>query len=178
MAHLDFPAVQKTLSHVSARPPSTVETSGPDTPVSDYSHHDNDDKAALTPQVSRYSHAQPQLVRTGTRGTTASSMNRDPAFEIDWQDNDPENPRNWSVWYRGFIIFAISFGTLVVILYSTTYTTGISQMQHEFHIAQEPIVTLGVTTYLIGIAVGVSFLLGVLGVYAISSHKLTINCRA
>lgn len=27
-------------------------------------------------------------------------------------------------------------------------------MQHEFHIAQEPIVTLGVTTYLIGVAVG------------------------
>ena len=69
-------------------------------------------------------------------------------------ENDPENARNWSILYRGFIIFSISFGTLVVILYSTTYTTGISQMQHEFHIANEPIVTLGVTTYLVGVAVG------------------------
>jgi MFS family permease len=31
---------------------------------------------------------------------------------------------------------------------------GISQMQSEFHITQEPIVVLGVTTYLLGIAVG------------------------
>jgi hypothetical protein len=29
-------------------------------------------------------------------------------------------------------------------------------MQQEFHITQEPIVVLGVTTYLAGIAVGVS----------------------
>jgi MFS family permease len=31
---------------------------------------------------------------------------------------------------------------------------GISQMQSEFHIKEEPIVVLGVTTYLAGIAVG------------------------
>ena len=150
---MDFPAVQKTLSHVSARPPSTVETSEPSTPVTDRSHQDDDDdQSALTPQVSH--HVQTQLAKTATRLTTASSIGRDPNYEIDWEENDPQNPRNWSILYRGFIIFAISFGTLVVILYSTTYTTGISQMQHEFHITNEPIVTLGVTTYLIGIAVG------------------------
>lgn len=152
MAHMDFPAVQRMVSHVSARPPSTTESSEPHTPVSDYSRDDYDPETALTPQVSR--RGEPQLSRFDTRGTTASSLNRDPSFEIDWEDEDPDNPRNWSVWYKGFIIFAISFGTLVVILYSTTYTTGISQMQHEFHVSSEPIVTLGVTTYLIGIAVG------------------------
>ena len=39
-------------------------------------------------------------------------------------------------------------------MYSTSYTTGLAQMQSEFHIASEPVVTLGVTTYLIGLAVG------------------------
>jgi hypothetical protein len=83
MPHLDFPAVQKTLSHVMARRPSTVEYSEPDTPVSNYSHgHEINDGDALTPQVSRY--AKPDLLRTATRGTTASSVNRDPSFEVDW----------------------------------------------------------------------------------------------
>jgi hypothetical protein len=122
MGHLDFPAVQKTVAHVFARRPSTVESSEPGTPLSDCSHdHEVDDKAGLTPQVSRYT--QPDLTRSATKGTTASSLNRDPAFEVDWAEDDRENPRNWSKWYKGFILFAISFGTLVVILYSTTYTT-------------------------------------------------------
>ena len=45
-----------------------------------------------------------------------------------------------------------------VVLYSTTYTTGISQMQEEFHIESEPVVTLGVTTYLLGSACGALFM--------------------
>ena len=40
-------------------------------------------------------------------------------------------------------------------MYSTSYTSGIYQMQKEFDIASEPVATLGVTTYLIGIALGV-----------------------
>lgn len=122
MAHLDFPAFQKTLAHVCARRPSTVESSEPGTPLSDHSHnHELDDQTALTPQASRYT--QPDLTRSATKGTTASSINRNPSFEIDWAEDDRENPRNWSKWYKGFILFTISFGTLVVILYSTTYTT-------------------------------------------------------
>jgi hypothetical protein len=83
MPRLDFPAVEKTLSHVIARRPSTVESSEPDTPVSDYSHgHEINDRDALTLQVSRY--AKPDLLRTVTRVTTASSVNRDPWFEVYW----------------------------------------------------------------------------------------------
>lgn len=40
------------------------------------------------------------------------------------------------------------------IIYSTSYTTGFDQMMKEFHVNSEPVVTLGVTTYLIGLAVG------------------------
>ena len=40
-----------------------------------------------------------------------------------------------------------------VIMYSTSYTTGLPDMQVEFH-ASEPVVTLGITTYLIGLATG------------------------
>jgi hypothetical protein len=41
-------------------------------------------------------------------------MTRDPSFEVDWETDDPDNPRNWPTWYKGFIIFSISFSTLVV----------------------------------------------------------------
>ena len=38
-------------------------------------------------------------------------------------------------------------------LYSSSYTSGLAQMQDEFHVS-EPVATLGVTTYLVGLAVG------------------------
>lgn len=81
-------------------------------------------------------------------------MTLDPSFEVDFEDEDPQNPRNWPMWYKGLTIFSISYGTLIVVLYSTTYTAAIRAMQDEFHISSEPVVTLGVTTYLVGLAVG------------------------
>ncbi|MCJ1331935.1 hypothetical protein MMC10_008627 [Thelotrema lepadinum] len=84
------------------------------------------------------------------------SMTLDPNFEVDWEgDDDPDNPLNWSTWYKGLVIATLSWATLVVVMYSTSYTAGIYQMQSEFDIASEPVVTLGVTTYLLGIALGV-----------------------
>lgn len=69
-------------------------------------------------------------------------------FEVDWDGgNDPKNPRNWSIWYKGFTIFSISWSTWCIVVYSTSYTTGLAEMQHDFHISSEPIVTLGVTSY-------------------------------
>jgi len=41
-------------------------------------------------------------------------VQRDPQFEVTWGDGDPENPRNWSVWYRSFIVAAMSFSTTIV----------------------------------------------------------------
>lgn len=39
---------------------------------------------------------------------------RNPEFEVKWHNDDPENPRNWSVWYRSFIVAAMSFSTTTV----------------------------------------------------------------
>jgi hypothetical protein len=44
----------------------------------------------------------------GTQGTSS------PEFEIDWDgDEDPENPRNWPVWYKSIVVALISFSTWV-----------------------------------------------------------------
>ena len=58
------------------------------------------------------------------------------------------------MWYKSLVIFCISYGTLVVVLYSTSYTAAISAMMTEFNVSSEAITTLGVTTYLFGLAVG------------------------
>ncbi|PKX88823.1 MFS transporter [Aspergillus novofumigatus IBT 16806] len=79
---------------------------------------------------------------------------RNPDFEVDWEPDDPENPRNWSIWYRSFIVGAVSFSTTCVILYSTSYTSGVPGIQKEFGIESRTMVLLGLTTYLLGLAAG------------------------
>ncbi|KAL1962487.1 hypothetical protein VTN77DRAFT_9608 [Rasamsonia byssochlamydoides] len=120
---------------------SVVEQQNQETP-----RHGNGDKI-LTPQVTRTS--QPSLARRTTSiGTT------DPNFEVDWDDEkDPENPRNWSLAYRAMCVVFLSWNTLVIVLYSTSYTSGISDIAVEFG-TSETIVTLGLTFYLIGLAMG------------------------
>ena len=87
-----------------------------------------------------------------TCSKNATSVNttatHDPDFEVDWDDgNDQSNPRNWPVWYKGMSIGFVSWSTWCVVVYSTSYTTGLAEMQSDFGISSEPLVTLGVTTY-------------------------------
>ena len=81
-------------------------------------------------------------------------MTTDPDFEVDFEEGDPDNPKNWSVLYKAFAIFSMSWSTWVVVLYSTSYTSFILPLKSEFHIESDAVVTLGVTTYLIGLAIG------------------------
>ena len=78
----------------------------------------------------------------------ATNGTNNPDYEVDWDDeNDSKNPKNWPIWYKGFTIFSISWSTWCIVVYSTSYTTGLAEMQYDFHISSEPIVTLGVTSY-------------------------------
>lgn len=96
-------------------------------------------------------------VRTGaTSGTGASAWSRPPDFEVafDTDRRDPSNPREWGAWYQGWVIFAVSYSTWVVVLYSTSYTATIPGLTAEFGGATPTVATLGVTTYLLGLACG------------------------
>jgi MFS family permease len=48
----------------------------------------------------------------------------------------------------------MSMGTWVTVLYSTSYTSGLPNMMEEFGETNTAIGTLGVTTYLFGLAAG------------------------
>lgn len=94
------------------------------------------------------------LTYAKTGASMATTSSRLPSFEIDFTENDPEDPKNWSMLKKGWTIAAVSYGTWVVILYSTSYTTSMPGMMEEFHITSEPVATLGVTVYLAGLAIG------------------------
>lgn len=51
-----------------------------------------------------------------SRYTTGISVatTTDPNFEIDFEDGDLDNPRNWPLWYRCSVIGMISYATLTV----------------------------------------------------------------
>ncbi|KKY22599.1 putative mfs multidrug transporter [Phaeomoniella chlamydospora] len=116
----------------------------------------------LTPVASAIS--QPPLTRKATSVQTTGTS--DPSFEVDWEDeNDPDNPKNWPTWYKAFVLFAVSFGTVAVVSYSTSYTSGLSEMMEEFSISSVPVATLGVTFYLFGLAIGSLILAPVSEVY-------------
>lgn len=103
---------------------------------------------------SHHTTAHRPLSRAHT-GTT-SIASRPPDFEVVFGDgpDDPRNPRVWPLWQRAWIIFCVSFSTWVVVLYSTSYTASIPGLMIEYDVSNESVVTLGVTTYLLGLAVG------------------------
>ncbi|OJD15002.1 hypothetical protein AJ78_04724 [Emergomyces pasteurianus Ep9510] len=109
----------------------------------------DDPDGIITRPISKAS--LPPLSRKATSlGTTGTT---DPNFEVDWEEHDPANPRNWSIKVKGMSTAFLSWSTFTVIVYSTSYTAGLTDIAKEFH-TSEIIVTLGLTFYLIGLAIG------------------------
>jgi Major Facilitator Superfamily len=99
-----------------------------------------------------------ELSKHVTGVSLRTTYTSDPGFEIDFDHDDPENPKNWSVWKSSGILFFVSFSTLAVVLYSTSYTAGIPGIMLSFHISSDTVAVLGITTYLLGLACGSLFL--------------------
>jgi len=114
---------------------------------------------ALTPDLRTeaehaLARAEPALSNAQTRTSVGSAASRPPDFEIVFDPEDAENPRNWPLWYRSWIVFCVSYNTWVVVLYSTAYTAATPGIMAEFNVDSSSIVTLGLTTYLLGLAIG------------------------
>ncbi|KAJ4292962.1 hypothetical protein N0V88_005626 [Collariella sp. IMI 366227] len=96
------------------------------------------------------------LARTRT-SITSSASRRDPDFEVTL--DEAENPETGGrpLWYRAYTVLSVSFATWVVVLYSTSYTATIEGIMEEFDVSSRSVATLGLTTYLLGLAVGAVF---------------------
>jgi multidrug resistance protein len=92
-----------------------------------------------------------ELQRTWTSRTSGTIT--DPAYEVDFEDEESGNPQNWPLWYKGVILAVMSYSTTAVVLFSTSYTSAIPGMIKAFGIS-DSVGILGVTTYLLGMAVG------------------------
>ncbi|OLN87047.1 putative MFS-type transporter C409.08-like protein 1 [Colletotrichum chlorophyti] len=76
------------------------------------------------------------------------------AFRVDFYDGDPADPKNWSVAYRVFVVGMFAFTTLATGIYSTAYSSGIPQMSDELHVTNASLPLLGISLYLVGLALG------------------------
>jgi hypothetical protein len=85
--------------------------------------------------------------------TVTTNATQDARFELDF-DDDGENPQDWPMIKKAMVIFFMSFSTLVVVMYSTSYSSGIEGMMDTFQIESKTLVILGITTYLCGLALG------------------------
>ncbi|KAI1100774.1 polyamine transporter 3 [Jackrogersella minutella] len=114
---------------------------------------DTDPLSPLELALSRDEETFDEITHVRTTTSIGSLASRPPDFEVVFDDDDPENPRNWPLWYRASIIGAIAYTTWVVVFYSTSYTASIPGLVDEFGISST-VATLGVTTYLLGLATG------------------------
>ncbi|OCK83166.1 MFS general substrate transporter [Lepidopterella palustris CBS 459.81] len=110
------------------------------------SRYNADATEKLTPVVTRTS------VVTGF--SLAPNATSDPCFEIDFEEGDGANPREWTMARKAMITAFTSFSTLTIVMYSTSYSSGIPGIMISFDISNETIAVLGITTYLIGLAFG------------------------
>ena len=55
-----------------------------------------------------------RLGRLPTGRSVATNMTTDPEYEVDFAEDDPGNPRNWSMWKKSTIIFFFAYTTMTV----------------------------------------------------------------
>lgn len=74
-------------------------------------------------------------------------------FVVEWIDNDPRNPMTWAKTKKWIMALAVANSVLVVSFCSSAFSGGIQQIMKEFSVSQE-IVTLGVSLFVLGFALG------------------------
>ncbi|KAF8470818.1 major facilitator superfamily domain-containing protein [Kalaharituber pfeilii] len=76
-------------------------------------------------------------------------------YEVNWEGHDdPQNPLNWPMLTKSFVLISVSLQTLMVILYSTSFLSGSPGIMKEFGITSSTTITLGMTAYMFGLACG------------------------
>ena len=81
-----------------------------------------------------------------------SGTEEDP-YVVEWMENDPRNPMTWGLVKKWTCMVCMAFATLVVAFCSSAFTGGIQQILRGFQVSQE-VVTLGVSLFVVGFALG------------------------
>ncbi|KAF2706622.1 MFS general substrate transporter [Pleomassaria siparia CBS 279.74] len=81
-----------------------------------------------------------------------SGTDEDP-FVVEWIHNDPRNPMMWSNPRKWVMCISMALATLTVSFCSSAFSGGIQQIIVQFHASQE-VVTLGISLFVLGFALG------------------------
>ncbi|KAI1290553.1 major facilitator superfamily domain-containing protein [Xylaria venustula] len=117
----------------------------------DDSESQSDETVDLSPVRSQNGHGVADLSDNNENGIA------DP-FEVSFDgDDDPMCPRSMSLARKWFLVCLVGLGSLCVTCTSSIYTSTYTQMNAEFH-QSEIVATLGLSTFVLGIALGPLFL--------------------
>ncbi|KAK9850542.1 Major Facilitator Superfamily [Penicillium brevicompactum] len=117
----------------------------------------SDSADATHPKTWSASEERPSTSTIKANPRLLSNERQLPEYELNWNEGDHENPRNWSLAYKSFVVATMGFGATVISLASTCYSVTIPGLQDELGITKM-VGLLGITTYLLGMAVGSLFL--------------------
>ena len=93
----------------------------------------------VTPEVLNYSYA-------------GSGTEEEP-YQVEFIPDDPRNPMLFPMWKKWTLTILVAVATLAVAFVSSAYTGGVNQIIEEFGASQE-VVTLGVSLFVLGFAIG------------------------
>lgn len=95
------------------------------------------------------------------KGSEQSLNEKDPGSQyivVDWyDDNDQENPQNWSLVKKCWIVLSTGILTLTVYMGSSIFTPGIPQMMEELNTTRVKAI-LPLTVFVLGYGIGPMFL--------------------
>ena len=77
----------------------------------------------------------------------------DDPYAVEWIENDPRNPITWTKTKKWVLAIAVANSVLVVSFCSSAFSGGIQHIMMDFSVSQE-IVTLGVSLFVLGFALG------------------------
>ncbi|ENI07417.1 hypothetical protein COCC4DRAFT_131826 [Bipolaris maydis ATCC 48331] len=74
-------------------------------------------------------------------------------YIVEWIENDPRNPMEWSSVHKWILTVCMGFATLSISLASSAYSGGIEEIRAEFRVSGE-VATLGLSLFVLGFACG------------------------
>lgn len=74
-------------------------------------------------------------------------------YVVEWLPHDPRNPMNWPQPKKWAITLTVAFATLAISFVSSAYSGSVKQIIAEFGASSE-VVTLGVSLFVLGFAIG------------------------
>lgn len=120
-------------------------------------HHDSDIEAQKHRQkpashwqlVFDQTHVTPEVLHHRYAG----SGTQDDPYVVEYLPHDRRNPMLFPMWKKWVITILVALATLAVAFVSAAYTGGVNQIIEEFQVSDE-VVTLGVSLFVLGFAIG------------------------